>query len=80
MKLPRDVSGRQLATALRKLGYSISRQSGDHIRLTTEMHGQHHETIPDKQQLRVGTLSNILKSVASHHKLSVRELLELLDL
>ena len=36
MKLPRDLSGQDLAQALRKLGYRITRQTGSHIRLTTQ--------------------------------------------
>ncbi len=34
MRLPRDLSGSDLAQALRKLGYSITRQTGSHLRLT----------------------------------------------
>jgi predicted RNA binding protein YcfA (HicA-like mRNA interferase family) len=36
MKLPRDVSGNQLAKALAVLGYRVSRQTGSHIRLTCD--------------------------------------------
>ncbi|MDF0650042.1 MAG: type II toxin-antitoxin system HicA family toxin [Nitrospira sp.] len=46
MRLPRDLSGSDLAQALRKLGYSITRQTGSHLRLTTHEHGEHHLTIP----------------------------------
>lgn len=35
MKLPRDISGRDLAAALGRLGYEIDHQTGSHIRLTT---------------------------------------------
>jgi len=35
MKLPRDVSGHDLARALGKYGYEITRQKGSHMRLTT---------------------------------------------
>jgi len=35
MRLPRDLSGSDLAQALRKFGYSITRQAGSHIRLST---------------------------------------------
>ena len=35
MKLPRNVSGEQLAKALKVLGYEITRQTGSHFRLTT---------------------------------------------
>lgn len=57
MKLPRDLSGRDLSKALRKLGYEITRQTGSHIRLTTQRKGEHHLTIPDHASLKVGTLS-----------------------
>jgi predicted RNA binding protein YcfA (HicA-like mRNA interferase family) len=34
MKLPRDLAGKDLAKALRKVGYEVTRQSGSHLRLT----------------------------------------------
>jgi predicted RNA binding protein YcfA (HicA-like mRNA interferase family) len=34
MKLPRDITGNDLAKALVKLGYHVSRQTGSHIRLS----------------------------------------------
>ena len=45
MRLPRDVSGRELAKAAGILGYQITRQTGSHIRLTTTRNGEHHITI-----------------------------------
>ncbi len=59
MKLPRDLSGPALARALEVLGYTVSRQTGSHLRLTTQTHGEHHLTIPNHASLRVGTLSAI---------------------
>lgn len=47
MRLPRDLSGSDLAQALRKLGYRVTRQTGSHLRLTTTEHGEHHLTIPN---------------------------------
>ncbi len=46
MKLPRDVSGDELAAHLRKYGYEVTRQTGSHMRLTTLQGGEHHITIP----------------------------------
>jgi predicted RNA binding protein YcfA (HicA-like mRNA interferase family) len=67
LKLPRDVSGHDLANALAKFGYSITRQSGSHIRLMSKYRGtEHHVTIPAHDSLRVGTLSQILGDVASY--------------
>ncbi len=76
MRLPRDVSGHDLAIALGKLGYEISRQSGSHLRLTTGLHGQHHVTIPAHKALRAGTLASILGDVARHAEMSRDELLK----
>jgi predicted RNA binding protein YcfA (HicA-like mRNA interferase family) len=80
MKLPRDVSGSELAKALRRLGYEVTRQKGSHIRITTQQGGEHHEVIPAHSPIRAGTLSSILKSIAHHHRLSVDDLLRLLAL
>jgi hypothetical protein len=64
MRLPRDLSGRELPQALAKLDYEITRQSSSHIRLTTHRNGEHHVTNPDHGSLRVGTLAGILGDVA----------------
>ena len=69
MKLPRDLSGRELAKALQTFGYEITREVGSHLRLTTQEHGEHHLTIPDHSSLRVGTLSAILGEVADHFQI-----------
>lgn len=80
MKLPRDVSGPELVKALHKLGYQVDRQKGSHVRVTTRQGGEHHEVVPNHHPIRIGTLSSILKSVATHHKLSVEELVRQLGL
>jgi predicted RNA binding protein YcfA (HicA-like mRNA interferase family) len=79
LKLPRDVSGEDLARALRRFDYGITRQTGSHMRLTSKFKGvQHHVTIPNHGQLKVGTLAEILGDVASYLNLTrdqlVREL------
>ncbi len=74
MRLPRDLSGNDLAHALRKLGYHVTRRSGSHLRLTTQQHGEHHVTIPQHNPLRIGTLSAILADIATHFELSRDEL------
>ncbi len=66
MKLPRDISSADLAKALRRLGYEIDRQSGSHIRLTTQQRGEHHVTIPAHDPLKIGTLNAILRDIAEH--------------
>ena len=74
MKLPRDISGHDLARRLRAYGYEVTRQVGSHMRLTTREHGEHHVTIPAHDHLRVGTLEYILASVAHHLGLDRQEL------
>jgi predicted RNA binding protein YcfA (HicA-like mRNA interferase family) len=65
-RLPRDLSGRALARALRRYGYEVTRETGSHLRLTTQQGGEHHITIPDHTSLRLGTLAGILTDVAGH--------------
>ena len=62
MRLPRDVSGDDLAKAL--------------ARLTTLEGGEHHITIPHHAALRVGTLAGLLGDVAQHFGLTREELVE----
>jgi predicted RNA binding protein YcfA (HicA-like mRNA interferase family) len=78
MRIPRDLSGKDLIKALGKLGYEVTRQSGSHIRLSTALNGTHHITIPDHRPIKVGTLSSILGDIASHHRMTREELLSLL--
>ena len=80
MKLPRNVSGATLQAALRRLGYDTVRQRGSHVRITTQVKGEHHEVIPLHRPIRAKTLSSILKSVGRHHEMTVEELLRELDL
>lgn len=75
MKLPRDLSGSDLVKALGRLGYRVTRQSGSHIRLSTDQPAPHHLTIPAHDPLKVGTLAAILGDVAAHLKIERDELL-----
>ena len=78
MRLPRDLSGDDLAVLLRLYGYEITRQTGSHMRLTTTQEGEQHVTIPRHGSLRVGTLSAILSDVAEHLGIPRQALLETL--
>ena len=66
MKIPRNISGGQLAKLLEVYGYKVTRQVGSHIRLTTQKNGEHHITIPLHPAIHIGTLNNILKAIADH--------------
>lgn len=76
MKLSRNIDAPQLVKALQKFGYETTRQSGSHIRLTTQQNGQHHITIPNHDPLKIGTLNAILTDVAQHLGVSKQELIE----
>jgi len=75
LRLPRDLAGEDLARRLERVGYAVTRQTGSHLRLTTAVKGSHHVTIPRHSSLKVGTLSEILKSVAAHLEIAVPDLL-----
>ena len=77
MKLPRDLSGAELARLLRRHGYEITRQTGSHLRLTSKIKTtEHHITIPSHGTLKVGTLSAILSDVAAYLEIDRAALLE----
>ncbi|WP_157263607.1 type II toxin-antitoxin system HicA family toxin [Azohydromonas aeria] len=79
-KLPRDVTGLQLAKALARVGYAVTRQSGSHIRLTLHEAPGHHVTIPAHQPLKLGTLAAILSEVCGRLRIERDELLQRLGL
>ena len=67
MRLPRDLSGRELIRLLKRYGYESTRQVGSHIRFTIELprlrspdNDSHHDS------LRIGTLNSILSDVADY--------------
>lgn len=76
MKLPRDVSGDELAKRLKVFGYETTRQAGSHLRLTTTLGGEHHVTIPRHDSLKLGTLSGVLNDVAEHFEISRDEVID----
>jgi len=78
MKIPRNLTGKDLIRSLKKLGYQPTRQSGSHIRLSTLVNGEHHVTIPNHSPLKVGTLSAILNDIATHHGLNKSELINMI--
>jgi predicted RNA binding protein YcfA (HicA-like mRNA interferase family) len=66
--------------ALRVLEYTLTRQNGSHMRVTTQKDGQHHEVVPKHRPIKIGTLQGILRGVAEHHHVSVAELIRMLKL
>lgn len=78
MKLPRNISGKDLIKVLSRLDYEVTRQTGSHVRLTTQRNGEHHITVPAHNPIKIGTLNAILKGIGEHIGLSRNELIELL--
>jgi predicted RNA binding protein YcfA (HicA-like mRNA interferase family) len=76
MRLPRDISAQDLIKASKKLGYEVTRQTGSHIRLSTQQNGEHHITVPNHDPIKIGTLSAILSDIAIHFKLSKDEVVQ----
>lgn len=77
MKLPRDLSGNDLAKLLSRFDYNVVRQTGSHIRLTRlTPEGEFHLTIPAHKELKVGTLADILKEAASQLEVEYKEFLK----
>lgn len=77
MKIPRNVSADVLIRALKKLGYTVTRQKGSHVRLTLSTPQKtHHITIPKHDPIKIGTLNNILNDLSAFHKIDKSELIK----
>jgi predicted RNA binding protein YcfA (HicA-like mRNA interferase family) len=75
MKIPRDIGAGDLIKLLKPFGYIVTRQTGSHLRLTTEENGQHHLTIPNHNPIKIGILSAILADVAIHFNKKKEEII-----
>ncbi len=72
-KLPTELSGRQVRTALERAGFVFRRQRGSHMILRRD-EPYARVVVPDHRQLRPGTLRKILHEAG----LTVKDLAELL--
>jgi len=76
-KIPRDISGRELARLLKRYGYEINRETGSHIRLVSKFKDEERNiTIPDHYPIKIGTLNNILSDLANYLKIDKKELIK----
>jgi predicted RNA binding protein YcfA (HicA-like mRNA interferase family) len=77
MKLPRDIGGEELARLLAKYGYKITRQTGSHMRLSTNYkRTEHRVTVPSHKPLKTGTLSAIISEVAVYLEIEKQALID----
>jgi predicted RNA binding protein YcfA (HicA-like mRNA interferase family) len=79
MKVPRGVSGRELAGVLcKKWDYVEVAQSGSHIILQTETPYHQRLPIPAHKSLKVGTIAAIVRLVANHKGVSRQAVMQTL--
>ncbi len=78
-KLP-VVSSKQLIKVLYKLGYSVVKQRGSHIKLKKDtIAGTHSITVPEHNEIAKGTLNDILYKISIWNQISKEELIEMLN-
>jgi len=76
MRLPRDMSGRDLVkTLIHHWGYRQVNRVGSHIILQTEEPEHHRLSVPDHSPLRIGTFNGILRSVAQAKRVTREEIM-----
>ena len=59
LKLPTDLSGREVRAALERAGFIFRRQKGSHMMLRRD-HPYARVVVPDHKQMRSGTLRRII--------------------
>jgi predicted RNA binding protein YcfA (HicA-like mRNA interferase family) len=74
MKTPRGVSADRLIRALERVGYTVVRQKGSHVRLRHDGPPVHLITIPQHNPLKIGTLHGILAEVAQMRSITPESL------
>ncbi|XUX00462.1 MAG: hypothetical protein TUN42_00345 [Dehalogenimonas sp.] len=76
MRLPRDIGGQDLVRRLALYGYSITRQTGCHVKIMSAQAGREHQiTIATGRLLRMATLNNILTEIAGFFALEKEALI-----
>lgn len=75
MKIPGNIKGYELVKTIAVPGYVTARQSGSRIRIKTERNGEHAETIPNHDPIKIGTLNKILSNIAEYFKINKEELI-----
>ncbi|MDT8439716.1 MAG: type II toxin-antitoxin system HicA family toxin [Wenzhouxiangellaceae bacterium] len=77
MKSPRDISGDEIITALGRIGFNVTRQTGSHARLTRIEKGvPSHLTVPRHASLKAGTLNAIVRELGALLEVDRNEVLE----
>ena len=74
VRLPTDLSGREVRAALERVGFVFRRQSGSHMVLRRE-DPYARAVVPDHKQIRTGTLRRIIADAG----MTVEEFMRLLE-
>ncbi len=61
VKLPRDVSGREVVRAFEKIGYYVDHQKGSHIILKNVDRRLPRLSVPAHKTIRVGLLKKLIR-------------------
>jgi predicted RNA binding protein YcfA (HicA-like mRNA interferase family) len=72
LKLPTDLSGKELVSVLQRVGFIVNRQRGSHI-ILKRADPYARVVVPDHKRIRPGTLRQILNEAG----ITVERLLEL---
>ena len=75
MKLPRGLSGADVAAVPNRLGYRQTRQTGSHVRMTVSFPRQAHLTVPLARAIPPGTLAALIKDAAAHLDTTTEDIL-----
>lgn len=76
MKIPRNISGREIVKILCKnWEYIQVHQEGSHIILQTEKPKHQRIPVPDHSCVRIGTLNSILRMVSEHKGVTKQDIL-----
>jgi predicted RNA binding protein YcfA (HicA-like mRNA interferase family) len=79
MKIPGDVKGDEFVKALKRLGFTVSRQTGSYIRMSVKTNDiDFHITIPNHSPIKIGTLNTILNEISTNVNINKQEIIELL--
>jgi predicted RNA binding protein YcfA (HicA-like mRNA interferase family) len=78
-KIPRNIDSDELIKLLIKhFDYQVTRQTGSHIRLSTDFNGSEHKiTIPNHSPIKIGTLNAILNDIAEYLNKSKSDLTQI---
>ena len=77
MKIPRDISSDNIIQSLKKYDYKVTRQTGSHIRLTSNLKGKEHNiTIPRHKDLKVGTINSIITDISKYLEIDKENLIK----